>query len=59
MVGDNVRAAHRFPYASITDVAPTVCYLLGLPIVQSMDGRVILDAVQPAWVDDHPLRVVD
>ncbi len=59
LVGDNVRQGLRFSDASITDVAPTVCYLLGLPIVQSMEGRVILDAVQPAWVDDHPLRVVD
>jgi len=59
LVGDNVRPGLRFPYASITDVAPTVCYLLGLPIVQSMEGRVILDAVQAAWVDDHPLRVID
>ncbi len=59
LVGDNVRPGLRFPYASITDVAPTVCYLLGLPIVQSMEGRVILDAVQAAWVEDHPLRVVD
>ena len=59
MTGRNVRPGHRFPYASITDVVPTVCYLLGLPIVQSMEGRVILDAVQPLWVEDHPLRVVD
>jgi hypothetical protein len=59
LAGRGVRAGHRVPEASITDVAPTVCYLLGLPIVQSMEGRVILDAMQPSWVESHPLHVVN
>jgi hypothetical protein len=40
-------------------VVPTLCYLTGLPIARYMEGRVILDAVDPAYVSGHPLRVLD
>jgi len=41
------------------DIAPTLCYLLGLPVPHYMEGRVILDALEPAWAAEHPLRVID
>jgi hypothetical protein len=43
----------------LEDLAPTLCYLLDLPIAQYMEGRVILEAVEPAWLETHPLHVVE
>lgn len=41
--------------AQITDIAPTVLYLMGLPVPSDMDGRVLLEALEPAYTQDHPV----
>jgi hypothetical protein len=56
--GRGVRAEARIRDASLPDVAPTVLYLLGLPVGLDMDGKVLLDALDPAWVSAHPLRAI-
>lgn len=57
LAGDGVLVGKRFNRARLADVAPTVCYLLGLPVAQYMEGRVVLDAVEPSFVANHPLKV--
>jgi hypothetical protein len=57
--GVGVRRAARFGAVRVTDVAPTVCYLLGLPVAQYMEGRVLVEAVEPEFLATHPLRIVD
>lgn len=57
--GPGVAPSTRFFSARPADVVPTLCYLLGLPVAQYMEGRVILDAVDPAYLARTPLRVVD
>ena len=59
LLGDGVAGGGSFPAARLEDVAPTLCYLLDLPVAQYMEGRVILDAVEPEWLARHPLKVVD
>jgi hypothetical protein len=59
LIGEGVAASHRFSPAGLADVAPTLCYLLGLPVAQYMEGRVILDAIEPSYLARHPLRVVE
>jgi len=46
----------RVAGASILDVAPTVLHLLGLPIPAGLDGRVLADALDPAWLAAQPVR---
>ncbi|MGD8794405.1 MAG: hypothetical protein PVF47_17780, partial [Anaerolineae bacterium] len=53
-LGPNFRAGHRLPAASIVDVTPTVLYALGLPLLESFDGRVVEEAFEPAFRRDHP-----
>jgi len=36
------------------DVAPTLLYLLGLPVPDEMPGRILLEAMESSWVEDHP-----
>ena len=53
MAGGPVRPG-EFTGAKIIDVAPTVLYLMGLPIPADMDGRPLLEAIDPAFVESHP-----
>lgn len=45
--------------ASISDVSPTVLYLMGLPIPGYMDGRVMEDALAPDLLASRPRRSCD
>ena len=40
--------------ARIIDVAPTILYLMGLPIPSDMDGSVIRGAIDPMLLEDRP-----
>ena len=59
VAGEGVVAGGRLPPVGLHDVVPTLCYLLELPVAQYMEGTVILDAIDPQWLNDHPLRVVE
>jgi hypothetical protein len=59
LLGEGVDSGRRVPSVNAPDVAPTLCYLLGLPVAQYMEGSVIVSAVTPSFLADHPLRVVD
>jgi predicted AlkP superfamily phosphohydrolase/phosphomutase len=41
---------------SLMDLAPTTLHLSGLPIPESMDGQVITDIFQEAFLTEHPPR---
>jgi predicted AlkP superfamily phosphohydrolase/phosphomutase len=54
MAGGPARRGHQLTGAQIIDVAPTVLYLMGLPIPDDMDGRPLLEAIDPDFVASHP-----
>ncbi len=54
--GRGVQEGQWLPHASITDVAPTVLYLLGEPIPTWMDGRVLADLFTPEMLTVQPIR---
>ena len=54
IAGGPARRGHVFSGAEIIDVAPTIFYLMGLPVPAAMDGRPLLEAIDPAFVADHP-----
>jgi predicted AlkP superfamily phosphohydrolase/phosphomutase len=41
-------------HASIEDVAPTVLYLMGEPVPESLEGRVLVEALDPALLERRP-----
>lgn len=57
--GGPAKSGHWFSGADITDVAPTVLYLMGLPIPGDMDGRPLLDALEEDFVAQHPPQFED
>jgi len=38
----------------IIDLAPTILYLLGLPVPDDMDGRIPTEAIDPSFLQEHP-----
>jgi predicted AlkP superfamily phosphohydrolase/phosphomutase len=56
VAGGPARRGLEFSGARIVDVAPTVLYLMGLPIPGDMDGRPLLEALDPDFVAAHPPR---
>jgi predicted AlkP superfamily phosphohydrolase/phosphomutase len=54
--GGPLRRGVRLESASILDLAPTVLHLLGLPVPDDMEGRVLTEALDPAWAAVNPVR---
>lgn len=59
LLGDGIDPGRRVPSGRPPDVAPTLCYLLGLPVAQYMEGSVAVDMVTSSFLEEHPLRVVE
>jgi hypothetical protein len=59
LLGDAVEVGPQPVAAAVPDLAPTLCYLLGLPVAQYMEGGVVIDLVKPSYLATHPLRVVE
>lgn len=41
--------------ARLMDIAPTLLHLLGVPVPDDMDGRVLTEALKPEWLAQHPI----
>jgi predicted AlkP superfamily phosphohydrolase/phosphomutase len=44
------------PNLKIEDVAPTALYLMGLPVPSDMDGRILTEILDPAFLKAQPVR---
>lgn len=42
--------------ARLIDVAPTILYLMGVPIPKDMDGGVVVEAINPDYLKSNPLN---
>lgn len=42
--------------ARLIDMAPTILHLMGQPVPEDMDGRVLQDLFEPAFIEQHPVR---
>jgi len=42
--------------AQILDVAPTLLYLLGRPVPSDLEGRVLVEAIEPSLLEARPLE---
>jgi predicted AlkP superfamily phosphohydrolase/phosphomutase len=57
-VGDAIRPGARLVGASVLDVAPTVLYLMGLPVARDMEGRVMTEILDEEFARSHPVSVI-
>lgn len=54
--GPAVRQGMKLDGARIIDLAPTILYRMGLPVPENMDGRVLTEMFEPAFVHATPVR---
>jgi predicted AlkP superfamily phosphohydrolase/phosphomutase len=57
-VGDGVRAGATVRGASVLDVAPTILYLMGLPVARDMEGRVLTEILDDEFTRTHPVTFI-
>ena len=56
--GSNV-VSTELPVVEIIDIAPTVLYLLGLPVPSDMDGRVVAEIIDEEHFRQHPVQYAE
>ena len=56
MKGRRIRRGAEIQGARILDLAPSILYLLGLPVFQEMDGKVLEGALEPQVLQQAPIR---
>ncbi|NLE77065.1 MAG: hypothetical protein GX605_10000, partial [Chloroflexi bacterium] len=57
--GAGVRPGLTVEGAALADLAPTVLYLLGEAVPGHMDGRVLTELFEPAWLAAQPVHYQD
>jgi predicted AlkP superfamily phosphohydrolase/phosphomutase len=57
-VGDGVKAGAVLDRASVLDVAPTILYLMGLPVARDMEGRVLTELLEEDFARTHPVTFI-
>jgi hypothetical protein len=57
--GPRIRQGLSLPALSITDVAPTLLYSLGLPVPNDLEGRVAEQIFESAALHDRPICIGD
>ena len=56
MKGRPFRSSEAISKAHITDIAPTLFYLLGIPVPSKIDGRVLMEAFREEFSVAHSLQ---
>ncbi|KAF0248426.1 MAG: hypothetical protein FD167_2169, partial [bacterium] len=53
--GPNIKSGVRLSHARIIDVAPTMLYLMGYPIPNDMDGKVLTEMIDESYLKANPI----
>lgn len=56
ITGPFIKKSTNIKGHKIQDIAPTIMYLMGLPIPEDMDGKVLKDVLDVGYLEKHPLR---
>jgi predicted AlkP superfamily phosphohydrolase/phosphomutase len=54
--GPPIKAGHTFSTARLVDLAPTLLYLMGVPVPVGMDGEVLRAGITEAYQAEHPVH---
>jgi predicted AlkP superfamily phosphohydrolase/phosphomutase len=57
LAGQPIRSGVRLGPHDIIDLAPTILYLLGYPVLADMDGQVMAEALPNDYLAKHPVHV--
>ena len=54
--GKNIRNSCEIRNARIIDLAPTILYLMNLPIPESVDGQVLVECLEDEYLKHNHIR---
>lgn len=54
--GNGIEKSHRIEGADIMDLAPTILYILGAPVPDDMDGKVLEDLFEKEYLEKNPRK---
>jgi predicted AlkP superfamily phosphohydrolase/phosphomutase len=57
-MGDGIRPGTTLRPASVLDLAPTILYLMGLPVARDMEGRILTEMLQDDFMRTHPVTFI-
>ena len=57
-VGDGIRRGALLERGSVLDLAPTLLYLMGLPVARDMEGRVWTEILDEEFLRHHPVSFI-
>jgi len=58
VAGDGIRAGATVSGATVLDIAPTLLYLVGLPVARDMEGRVLTELMDDSFLAEHPVSFI-
>jgi predicted AlkP superfamily phosphohydrolase/phosphomutase len=58
LAGRDIVSGRELSEPNVLDVTPTLLALFGLPVADDMDGRVLTEAIEPAFLRAHPVTSV-
>lgn len=56
--GENIKQNTKITDASIYDLVPTTLYLMGLPVAEDMDGKIITEAIKQDFLEEYPISYI-
>jgi hypothetical protein len=59
MYGKPIQKNHLLKDAHILDVFPTIFYLLGLPVPDDIDGKILRNSLKKRFVDQFPVKRIE
>jgi predicted AlkP superfamily phosphohydrolase/phosphomutase len=56
LFGKDIVRGRKLSSPSVLDITPTLLALYGLPVADDMDGKVLVGAIDPAFLSTHPVQ---
>ncbi len=56
MKGKGIRKGVFIESAEVVDIAPTLLYMMGLPVPHDMDGKVLKETFETKYLDENPIQ---
>ncbi|MBN2564379.1 MAG: alkaline phosphatase family protein [Candidatus Eisenbacteria bacterium] len=53
--GKDIEGGVKMSEPSVLDITPTILALWGMPVADDMDGRVLIEAIDPAFLREHAI----
>jgi len=57
--GPSIQKGKKLLHPHILDMAPTLLFLLGVPVPRSLEGKVLTEIFDPDYIGAHPVRYDD